>query len=139
MEIEEAQEAIEVATKVSVLKRKKKELAILQRELEKLKKKEEEAKVPVARLHELLNTQLDKEIGKSIEEDINLLDARKFLLRVPGMAACHGNDADEDLDTVTSGISEKRLNSDKSGREEEKDADQERTSRLYHVLDVICG
>ena len=118
-----------MATKVSVMKKKKAELAILRRDLENLKREEEAARVPVARLHDLLNTQLDKEVTNNERSDMS--GARKCLLCVPGVAACHGDNADEDLETVDSGIYAKK--------QEEKDPSEAHTSHFDHILDVICG
>ena len=95
---------MERATTISTMKRRKKELARIQRQLEKLRKEEEAVKVPVARLHDLLNTQFDS--SSTAEESSTLLDARKLFMCVPGIAACHGNNADEeDNDSVHSDTS----------------------------------
>lgn len=128
-EIDKKQAEVEKATKVSVMKKKKAELAILRKDLAKLKKEEEEAKIPVARLHDLLNTQLDKEVSN--DDRGNMSGARKLLLSVPGVAACHGDNVEEDLETVDSGIYAKK--------QDEKDSSEARTSRFEHILDVICG
>jgi len=143
LEVEEAQEAVERATTISTMKRRKKELARIQQQLEKLRKEEEAVKVPVARLHDLLNTQLDS--TSTAEESSTLLDARKLFMCVPGIAACHGNNADEEdndsvhSDTSTINTLDNQLIAELGRREEKNDDERVRNSRIEHVLDVICG
>jgi len=142
LEVEEKQEAVERATTISSMKRRKKELARTQRQLQKLRKEEEAVKVPVARLHDLLNTQLDS--ASTAEESATLLDARKLFMCVPGIAACHGNNADEEdndsvhSDTSTINTLDNQLIAE-LGRREEIIDDRVHNSRIEHVLDVICG
>jgi hypothetical protein len=120
LEVEEAQEAVEKATKVSTLKKRKKELAILQEELAILRKEEEAAKVPVARLYELLNAQLDTETMKTVDAEAKSpkFDATEFFFRV---TACN-NDG-----TIVN----------KPTQDEEEVRVKEPT--FDHILDVICG
>jgi len=134
LEVEEAKKAVQRAGKIRTMKRKRKELASIQRELEKLRKEEEVVKVPVARLHHLLNAQLDSEIigNESIEE---ALPPEVSKLCMCGVMTCQGNNTDEEDDgTVDSGILLNQLDAvmrDDEGREQ--------NSRMSHVLDVMCG
>ncbi|KAL7491651.1 hypothetical protein ACHAWT_001678 [Skeletonema menzelii] len=134
LEVEEAKKAVQRAGKIRTMKRKRKELASIQRELEKLRKEEEVVKVPVARLHHLLNAQLDSEIigNESIEE---ALPPEVSKLCMCGVMTCQGNNTDEEDDgTVDSGILLNQLDAvmrDDEGREQ--------NSRMSHVLDVLCG
>ena len=134
LEVEEAKKAVQRAGKIRTMKRKRKELASVQRELEKLRKEEEVVKVPVARLHHLLNAQLDSEIigNESIEE---ALPPEVSKLCMCGVMTCQGNNTDEEDDgTVDSGILLNQLDAvmrDDEGREQ--------NSRMSHVLDVLCG
>lgn len=123
---------MENADKISTMKRKKKELANVQRELGKLRREEEAVKVPVARLHELLNTQLDDEMNGSVDDTSKITRyASKLFLCVPGVAACHGSNADEEA-TVNSGVLENQPDDDASVEDDE-------TSRIDRVFDVICS
>ncbi len=140
-----------MAHKISTMKKRKKELAKLQRELEKLRREEEAVKVPVARLHELLNTQLDNDMNESVDDESKTtLNASNFFMCVPGVAACHGSNADEeDQTTVNSGMLENQPDDDASAVDDgasvdDDDAyvedDETRTThtRIDHILDVIC-
>ncbi len=122
-----------MADKISTMKRKKKELANVQRELDKLRREEEAVKVPVARLHELLNSQLDDMNGSVEDESKTSHYASKLFLCVPGVAACHGSNADEEA-AVNSGVLENQPDDDASVED-----DETRRSRMDHIFDVICS
>lgn len=132
-----------MADKISTMKKKKKELKNAQRELEKLRREEEAVKVPVARLHELLNTQLDNDMNDSVGNDSKTTRyGSKFFMCVPGVAACHGSSADEET-TVNSGVLESQPDDDASaaGDDASVEDDETRTtqSRIDHIFDVLCG
>jgi hypothetical protein len=116
---------VEKATTVSTMKRKKKELAILHEELAILKREEEAVKVPVARLHELLNAQLDSETMKTVDEEskFSKFDANRLFCRV---TPCNAN-----VDTIYSQATSKTDDDDEEERVKNHTFD--------HILDVICG
>ncbi len=116
---------MEKATTVSTMKRKKKELAILHEELAILKREEEAVKVPVARLHELLNAQLDSETMKTVDEEskFSKFDANRLVCRV---TPCNAN-----VDTIYSQATSKTDDDDEEERVKNHTFD--------HILDVICG
>lgn len=138
-----------MADKISTMKRKKKELANVQRELDKLRREEEAVKVPVARLHELLNTQLDNDMNGNVDDESKTTRyASKFFMCVPGVATCHGSNADEET-TVNSGVLENQQDDDASVADDDASivdddasAEDDETgttqTRIDHILDVIC-
>lgn len=146
-EVEKAQNAVEKSTKVYVMKKKKKESALLQSELEKLKKEEEAIKVPVTRLYELLSTELDSDTVKTTDQS-SKFEVDKFFFG--GLACNHGNGEEElstintDITTINTGITTVNTGITFDTMPTRIAADEEEgegrvQTKFDHVLDVICG
>ena len=159
-EIKEMELEIEKCTKVKKLKKKKKELAVLESELAGLKIEEEAIQRPVTRLHELLNSQLEQkrappQLSSSGSEETSNSNGSaattRFFQRIAACTAPAVEDHDGSmLSTAKSGVSEATGYTettgytenddgvtDTDGEEEEEETVQEST--MDRVLDVCCG
>ena len=129
------------AERLQTIKRKKRELARLEKELVKLRQEEQVVKVPVARLFQLLNTQLDSKIESntigngSIEEEAKPLE-KLFM--------CGSINKDEDdHETLGSALSMQKMLVALDTADSDSLVDHRRGrvegDGMCHVLDVICG
>lgn len=158
-EIEEKELEIEKCTRVKKLKKKKKELAVLVSELAGLKIEEEAIQEPVARLHELLNAQLEQkrapQLSSSDSEESSNSNGPVTKNLFQRIAACTGPAVEDGADgstltTAKSGVTEATGYTETTGYtendddgvtdtdgEEEEETVQEST--MDRVLDVVCG
>lgn len=142
LEIEETKEAMQRAERLQTIKRKKRELDRLERELVKLRQEEQVVKVPVARLFQLLNTQLDSKIESNTIGNGSIEEEEAKPLEKLFMCGSINKDED-DHETLGSALSMQKMLVALDTADSDSLVDHRRGrvegDGMCHVLDVICG